>query len=341
MNWGEVNEKLWHPVDPPVVISTFWRGELGSFYLPLLLLISWCLVLPGTFKITYPAISKNRWQNTPTYVHCTPLSPGNSLHRLRGLLFELLAGNTAEAQRRLAKPEPHLTNSEPRATWQPSPSGTQWRKPTRCNECEKKRHKGLGRQPGCTEHTRQGLTRSGRLPANCCQQFAASGQTTCRKGIFSRDHHFRTSHKGQLEKGVQWDGGRNTVQPSWRAGAAGEVFQTAVRLQLGSKQEEYAAGEAVTSHHVTAPEDSHIPKRQRSCQIFWAGQVLSGLRSGVFVFSFTCSGKDGRKALLQQPLLNHRDLDLIGPWKKAVIELIKAISGYHLNNTVSSPVCRT
>lgn len=37
------------------------------------------------------------------------------------------------------------------------------------------------------------------------------------------------------------------------AGAAGRDFQTAVRLRLGSKWEEYAAGRAVTSHHVTAP----------------------------------------------------------------------------------------
>ena len=61
------------------------------------------------------------------------------MHRLAALLFASLAGNTAEAERRLAKPEPHLTNSELRATWQPSPSRTRCRKTTRCSECEKKR----------------------------------------------------------------------------------------------------------------------------------------------------------------------------------------------------------
>lgn len=199
---------------------------------------------------------------------------------------------------------------------------------------------GVGRQPGCAEHTRQGPASSGRLPVNCCQRFAASGQTACRKGISSRDHHFKTSCKGQLEKGVQWDGGRNAMQPSWRAGAAGDVFLTAVRLRLGSKWEEYAAGEAVTSHHSTRRFSHPKEAEKRSCQLFWVGQVLPGLRSGAFVFSFTCSGKDGRRALLQQLLLNYRDLDLIGPWKKAVTELIKATSGYRLNNTLSSPACR-
>ena len=76
------------------------------------------------------------------------------------------------------------------------------------------------------------------------------------------------------------------MQLSCRAGAAEDVFQTAVRLRLGSKREEYAAGEAVTSHHVTAPEDSHIPKRQRRGAASFSGLSKSYQDSEVELLSF-------------------------------------------------------
>lgn len=146
--------------------------------------------------------------------------------------FASPAGNTAEAQRGPAEPEPHLPKSELRAGQQASPSRRQCGKTRRCNECEKKRDAGWeGSLGALSTRGRDSLALAGTQPS------AVSSLQQVAKPLAERAssaENITPKHPVRARQGVQ-QRGTNAVQPSWRAGAAGEAFLTAVGLWLGSK----------------------------------------------------------------------------------------------------------
>lgn len=62
--------------------STSRHGEQGAFDLPLVLPISGCLALPGTFEMKHPAVVRTAGKTAPC-ASTAPLSPGNSLQGRR------------------------------------------------------------------------------------------------------------------------------------------------------------------------------------------------------------------------------------------------------------------
>lgn len=82
MNWGEVNGGVVASVELSVGTFTSWQGEQGPFNSPPAV-ISWCLVLPGTFTLNTPQFLRPAGR-TPLRTSTAPLSPGSPSHRLVG-----------------------------------------------------------------------------------------------------------------------------------------------------------------------------------------------------------------------------------------------------------------